>query len=294
MRHAIPGVAIHADVIVGFPTEDDAAWARSLAFIDTIGFAGIHVFRYSARPGTPALRMAGQVDEPVRKRRAGELLAVAAGARARFAADHVGREVAVLFESRLDDGRWVGHAEDHLPVAVIAAGDLENAIGRVIASRAVDPAVRDRVVGRLLAVDPPRRAIRRGLPLLPDRARWRSPMLPMQPDCLFCRIIAGELPADRSSPRTSTSSRSGTSTRRRRPTSSSSRGRTSPSAAELGGTDGELLGAMFGALADLADREGLAERGYRIVTNVGEWGGPERRPPPLPPARRTAFAWPPG
>ncbi len=70
VRDAIPGVAIHGDVIVGFPTEDDVAWRRSLAFIRSIDFAGLHVFRYSARPGTPAIRMAGQVDEPTKKRRA--------------------------------------------------------------------------------------------------------------------------------------------------------------------------------------------------------------------------------
>src|SRR6185436_1020724 len=42
VRSAVPGVAIHGDVIVGFPTEDDAAWRRSLDFIRSIGFAGIH------------------------------------------------------------------------------------------------------------------------------------------------------------------------------------------------------------------------------------------------------------
>ena len=74
VRAAIPGVAIHGDVIVGFPTEDERAWERSLAFIRGIGFAGLHVFRYSARPGTAAIRMAGAVDEPTKKRRAAELL----------------------------------------------------------------------------------------------------------------------------------------------------------------------------------------------------------------------------
>ena len=58
-RAAIPGVAVHADVIAGFPTEDDAAFARTLAFVRAMDLAGLHVFRYSARPGTPATRMAG-------------------------------------------------------------------------------------------------------------------------------------------------------------------------------------------------------------------------------------------
>ena len=151
VRAAIPGVAVHGDVIVGFPTEDEAAWRRSLAFIGSIGFAGIHVFRYSARPGTAAIRMTGQVDEATKKRRSAELLALAAEARAARARDSIARTTDVLFERRLDDGRWVGHAADHVLVAVELRRDgssLENEIGRV-RIEAVDPDVRDRAVGRL-------------------------------------------------------------------------------------------------------------------------------------------------
>ncbi len=156
VRDAIPGVAIHGDVIVGFPTEDDEAWRRSLDFIRSIGFAGVHVFRYSARPGTPAVRMTGQVDERVRKARAAELLALAADARAAWARGRVGGDADVLFESRLGDGRWVGHATDHTLVAVDASSDraLENVIGRVQVER-LDPVAPDRVVGRLVDVVPP-------------------------------------------------------------------------------------------------------------------------------------------
>ena len=153
VRGAIPGVAIHGDVIAGFPTEDEAAWDRSLAFIGSIEFAGLHVFRYSTRPGTPAIRMAGQVDERTKKGRAAALLAVAADARARWAASHVGTEVDVLFEEPLDDGRWVGHATDHTLVAARPDGDLRlaNGIGRVVVE-SIDSASPDRVVGRILAL----------------------------------------------------------------------------------------------------------------------------------------------
>ncbi len=155
VREALPGAAIHADAIVGFPTEDDASWARSLAFIRAMGFAGLHAFRYSARPGTPATRMAGQVDEATKKERAAELLAVAADARERWAASRVGTVAEVLFETRLDDGRWVGHAADYTSVAAPPHADalLENAIGRVRID-AVDPARRDRVIGPILTVSP--------------------------------------------------------------------------------------------------------------------------------------------
>ena len=171
IREAIPRVAIHGDVIVGFPTEDDAAWRRSLAFIENIRFAGIHVFRYSARPGTPAIRMAGRVDDATRKRRSAELLEVAAHARARFAAAHVGHQVRVLFETRLDDGRWIGHAEDHTLIAALAPGagrddaDLGNVIGTTLVTR-VDAETPDRAVGRVLDIDRPVRRLRSPLPML--------------------------------------------------------------------------------------------------------------------------------
>ncbi len=168
-RAAIPGVAIHADVIAGFPTEDDAAHAASLAFIEGLEPAGLHVFRYSARPGTPATRMAGHVDEQTKKARAADLLALAGEAKARFARASVGTTTRVLLEQRLPDGRWVGHAEDHVLVAVAPrAGDpddLENAIVTVRRT-AVDPDAPDRVIGQPLHVDPAPRTLRRAIPVL--------------------------------------------------------------------------------------------------------------------------------
>ena len=146
IRAAIPGVAIHGDAIVGFPTEDGAAWQRSLAFIRSIDFAGLHVFRYSARPGTAATRMRGQVDEATKKRRAAELLALAAEGRARWAARQVGTAAGVLFERRLADGRWTGHAETHVLVAVDDPEVRENEIRRVRLV-GVDPTTPDRLIG---------------------------------------------------------------------------------------------------------------------------------------------------
>jgi threonylcarbamoyladenosine tRNA methylthiotransferase MtaB len=160
VRDAIPAVAVHADAIVGFPTEDDAAWRRTVEFIRRLDLAGLHVFRYSQRPGTAAVRMQGHVDEAVKKRRAAELLAHAAEARAAWAALHVGGEADVLFETRLDDGRWVGHAADHTLVAADPASSVgplrsfENHIGRVLVD-GVDPDQPDRVGGRILSLSPP-------------------------------------------------------------------------------------------------------------------------------------------
>jgi threonylcarbamoyladenosine tRNA methylthiotransferase MtaB len=157
IRRAIPGVAIHADLIAGFPGEDEAAWGRTMALLRSLDLAGIHVFRFSARPGTPAARMVGQVDARMKKRRAAEALELASQARARFAARQLGTEVRVLFERQLLDGRWLGHAESHVPAAAASpdGSTLENRIGLVLAE-SIDPEAPDRLTGRLLAVGPPR------------------------------------------------------------------------------------------------------------------------------------------
>ena len=169
VRSAIPGVAVHADVIAGFPTEDDEAFRRTVAFIRDLDPAGLHVFRYSARPGTPATRMAGQVPERTKKERAATLLAIGADAKATFARRSLGTTTRVLVETRLPDGRWVGHAEDHVLVAVAPRPgdphDLENAIVTV-RRIAVDGEVAERVTGEILAVDVAPRTLRTTMPVL--------------------------------------------------------------------------------------------------------------------------------
>lgn len=162
VRRAIPDVAVHADLIVGFPGEDEAAWAGTMAFVRGLDLAGVHVFRYSARPGTAAARMVGQVDSQTMKRRAAEGLALAAAARVQFARAQLGRDLRVLFERPRSDRLWVGHAEGHVLVEVPAVpgqASLWNAVAMVRAER-VRADAEDRIVGRLVA-DPPGRKTRR-------------------------------------------------------------------------------------------------------------------------------------
>jgi tRNA A37 methylthiotransferase MiaB len=113
--------------------------------------------------------MAGQVDERTRKARAGELLAVGADARAGFARRGLGTTTRVLVETRLPDGRWLGHAEDHVPVAAAPrpgdSTDLENAI-LTVRRTAIDPDAAERVTGEILHVDPAARTLRAALPVL--------------------------------------------------------------------------------------------------------------------------------
>ncbi|WP_281010577.1 MiaB/RimO family radical SAM methylthiotransferase [Lichenibacterium ramalinae] len=110
VRRLRPGLALGADLIAGFPTETEAEAAQSLALVEDCGIAHLHVFPYSARPGTPAARMPAVPGDRV-KARAAALRAAGAAALARHLDGHVGRRLPVLAER---GGR--GRTEDFSPV----------------------------------------------------------------------------------------------------------------------------------------------------------------------------------
>jgi threonylcarbamoyladenosine tRNA methylthiotransferase MtaB len=126
LREARPGMALGADIIAGFPTEDDAAFERTCAHVQALDLPHLHVFPFSARPGTPASRMP-PVARPAIKLRAARLRAIGADARARLAARLTGRSVRVLVER---DGR-TGHCEHFLKVRL----DRACAPGAIVAAR---------------------------------------------------------------------------------------------------------------------------------------------------------------
>ena len=74
LRRHFPDCAITTDVICGFPGETEEDFMETLYFCQRIGFARIHVFPYSARQGTPAAAMPGQVQKSVREDRARRLI----------------------------------------------------------------------------------------------------------------------------------------------------------------------------------------------------------------------------
>ena len=107
-----PDIAIGADLIAGFPTEDSAMHAANLAIIDELDIVHGHIFPYSPRPGTPAARMP-QVDRAVAKHRAAELRDRVAARREAWLSSLVGSPLSVLAER---DG--TGYAPNFARVAV--------------------------------------------------------------------------------------------------------------------------------------------------------------------------------
>lgn len=127
LKAARPGLAIGADLIAGFPTEDEAMFANTLALIDDCDIVHAHIFPYSARDGTPAARMP-QVAPGVVKARAAALRARATMRRARWLDSLVGTRQAILVERPGDRGHAGNFAEVLLPpteVGTIASVKIE-------------------------------------------------------------------------------------------------------------------------------------------------------------------------
>ena len=121
LREYFPGCALTGDVIAGFPGETEADHEETLAFLEKIAFAGMHVFPYSRRPGTPADRMPDQLARAVKERRAHEAQAVCLKTRRAYLDACVGETLPVLFESE-GDGLCTGHSDSYMPVSLPGSG----------------------------------------------------------------------------------------------------------------------------------------------------------------------------
>ena len=141
LKASFPGCAVTTDMIVGFPGETEAEFAESLAFIRKCGFAAMHIFPYSRRPGTPADQMPGQLGNAVKEARSAAAIAAAAEMNRAFREAMIGTVQELLFEEQATGSRQqatgdapVG-ADAHIgpPASEEAAGSTRtHAVGAAI------------------------------------------------------------------------------------------------------------------------------------------------------------------
>ncbi len=118
IRKRLPGVAITSDIIVGFPGETTEQFNNTLQFVQQLGFAGLHVFKYSPRQGTLAAEFPQQVAPEVKEERSKALMALGDKMAKEFAAQFVGTKQEVLAEEYFDQGKglYQGFTDNYLKV----------------------------------------------------------------------------------------------------------------------------------------------------------------------------------
>jgi threonylcarbamoyladenosine tRNA methylthiotransferase MtaB len=118
-RSLLPGVAIGADVMAGFPGEDEAAFERTVALLDAVRPAYLHVFPFSERPGVAALRLPDAVDEATKRIRARALAARDRAYREAFLRAADGETHDLLLEAKPDPhGRLQALTDTYVRVAI--------------------------------------------------------------------------------------------------------------------------------------------------------------------------------
>ena len=146
---AIPDIALGTDVMVGFPSEREEEFNNTLRLIEELPVAYLHVFPYSERPGTVALRLPGRVNEAAKKRRSEILRNVGREKRKTFAERFIGQKLTVLVEDKKDKetGCMKGFSDNYIPVLIRNGNSsLVNSIVNVIPDDSRDGKLYARIV----------------------------------------------------------------------------------------------------------------------------------------------------
>lgn len=148
IRGIFPNAAFTTDVMVGFPLETDEEFKESVAFVEKVGFAKIHVFQYSPRKGTKAAAMQ-QIPPNIKSQRADRMKSVGEKLTANYLQSLVGKIVPVLFERENSEEFHQGHAADYTLIKIFRENSkksLRNSIFYVI----IEESRSDHCFGRII------------------------------------------------------------------------------------------------------------------------------------------------
>ena len=130
IKSLIPDACIGADIIVGFPSETDDDFQKSYDFIESLNISYLHVFSYSERQNTKAIKIKNKVSKTKKAERSLAMRELSKELKLSFEKSFVGSTREVLFEYQIDN-QWFGHSDNYLPVRVNTEENLKNSIENV-------------------------------------------------------------------------------------------------------------------------------------------------------------------
>jgi len=153
IRAARPDMALSGDFIVGFPGETDREFEQTLDLVRQVHYAQAFSFKYSARPGTPAAALPGQVSEPVKEERLARLQDLLNEHQSDFNAAQTGRILPVLFErAGRRPGQVVGRSPYLQPVHIEASERLIGTITPVLITHATRGSLTGQIAQDAMAI----------------------------------------------------------------------------------------------------------------------------------------------
>ncbi|HIP27483.1 MAG TPA: tRNA (N(6)-L-threonylcarbamoyladenosine(37)-C(2))-methylthiotransferase MtaB [Flavobacteriaceae bacterium] len=131
IKKQMPNACIGVDVIVGFPGETDELFLETYNYLNEMDISYLHVFTYSERPNTEAVKMDGIVPMNVRKKRSKMLRGLSVKKRRAFYETQIGNELTVLFEQENKEGFIQGFTENYVKVKAYWNPELANTLHKV-------------------------------------------------------------------------------------------------------------------------------------------------------------------
>ena len=131
IRSLMPDAFIGVDVIVGTRGEEEAYFEEAYRFIESLDITALHVFSYSERPGTQALKIAHKVAPQEKHRRSERLLALSDAKQRAFYERHIGKEAVALLEKPKDRQPFHGFTDNYIRVEVDDPAAQDNTLVRV-------------------------------------------------------------------------------------------------------------------------------------------------------------------
>lgn len=130
LNQVLPEAAIGVDTLIGFPGEGEKEFDNTYALIEELPVSYLHVFPFSARPGTAAAELPGRVQPDALKARCDRMRRLGQKKRMNFYRKFIGEKVAVLIEAKRDaaSGLLKGISSNYLPVFIDAGDELKNTI----------------------------------------------------------------------------------------------------------------------------------------------------------------------
>ena len=116
IKELMPDACIAADVMAGFNGENEEEFRKVLSFIDSLPISYLHVFTYSDRPGTAALRLPEKIPVAVRREHTARLLELSEQKHKEFISSQIGKKRPVLWEATEHDGSMLGWTDNYIRV----------------------------------------------------------------------------------------------------------------------------------------------------------------------------------
>ena len=139
IHRAMPDAAIGVDILAGFPGESETAFKNTYDLIGQLPVSYLHVFPFSARPGTRAAEFPAKINPAIIKKRCERMRTLGNRKRIKFHRKFIGRVIPVLIETEREavSGLLKGVSSNYLPVLIAADDDLKNKIVNVNIERCI-------------------------------------------------------------------------------------------------------------------------------------------------------------